>query len=222
VRTLPIAGRSSIPDDAIAVTGNLTATGVTGSGFVSAGPTMTATPATSILNLRKGATRANNLTLRLSGTGTAQLVFVGPSGSSAHLLFDVTGYYRLGDSGAKWYAITPTRLLDTRSANGLTGAFVDAKVRSFQLTGRGTIPVDALAVTANLTAVGPSASGFVGTGPTMTSTPKTSILNVARGQTVANGLTLRTASLGTVGSVFQSPTGGAHVDQVLDVTGYFR
>jgi spore germination protein YaaH len=222
VRTLQVAGRSAIPTDAIAVTGNLTATGASGSGYVSAGPTMTAAPSTSTLNLQRGATRANNVTLRLAAAGSAQLVFVGPAGSSVHLLFDVTGYYRLGDGGAKWYAITPTRLLDTRSGNGLSGQFVDARVRSFQLTGRGTIPVDALAVTANLTAVGPTSAGFVSSGPTMTSSPKTSILNVARNQTVANGLTLRTASLGTVGSVFQSPTSGARIDQVLDVTGYFR
>jgi hypothetical protein len=222
VRTLQVAGRSAIPTDAVAVTGNLTATGASGSGYVSAGPTMTAAPSTSTLNLQRGATRANNVTLRLAAAGSAQLVFVGPAGSSVHLLFDVTGYYRLGDGGAKWYAITPTRLLDTRSGNGLSGQFVDARVRSFQLTGRGTIPVDALAVTANLTAVGPTSAGFVSSGPTMTSSPKTSILNVARNQTVANGLTLRTASLGTVGSVFQSPTSGARIDQVLDVTGYFR
>ena len=222
VRTLQVAGRGSIPSDAIAVTGNLTATGATSSGYVSAGPTMTSTPATSTLNLRKGTTRANNVTLRLSGGGTAGMVFVGSTGAAVHLVFDVTGYYRAGDGGARWYAITPARLLDTRTGNGLAGTFVDAKVRSFQLTGRGTVPVDAVAVTANLTVTGPTASGYVGVGPTMSSTPKTSILNVARNQTVANGLTLRVGELGTIASVFQSATSGARIDQVLDLTGYFR
>ena len=68
---------------------------------------------------------------------------------------------------------------------------VDETVRTFQLTGRGTVPVDAVAVTANLTVTGSTARGYVSIGPTMTATPTTSTINVASGQTLANGLTLR-------------------------------
>jgi hypothetical protein len=149
-------------------------------------------------------------------------VFVGPSGSAVHLLFDVTGYYRLGDGGARWYAITPARVMDTRIGNGLSGAFKDAHVRTLQTVGRGNVPVDAVAVTANLTAIKPTSSGYVGVGPTMSSVPKTSIINVDRGATTANGLTLRVGPAGTTGSVFQSPVSGAGVHVVLDLTGYFR
>ncbi len=221
VRTLQIAGRGGVPADAIAVTGNLTGTGATAGGFVSMGPTMTSSPSTSTLNLGKTAARANNVTLRLGSGGKAGLVFVGPSGSSAHLVFDVTGYYRAGSSGAKWYPVTPVRLLDTRSANGLSGAFVDGSVRGFQLTGRGTVPVDAKAVTANLTVVPPSAAGDAAGGPPMVSRPSTSTINVVSGQTLANGVVLRIGSVGTVGAVFQSSS-GAKAHQVLDLTGYFR
>ena len=220
-RNVQIAGRGSIPSDVVAVTGNLTAVSPTGSGYVSAGPTMTSHPTTSTLNLAKGTTRANNLTLRLGAGGKAGLVFVGPSGTAVHLVFDVTGYYRTGNAGAEWYPVTPVRLLDTRVANGLSGAFADATVRRYQLTGRGSVPVDAVAVTANLTATGGTSAGYISVGPTMDSTPTTSTLNVATGQTAANGLTLRVGAGGTVGAVFR---GGddARIHQVMDLVGYFR
>ena len=129
VRNVQVTGRGSIPADAIAVTGNLTATGATGSGYVSAGPTMTASPKQSTLNLVKGVTRANNVTLRLGAGGRMGLVYIGPRRTSVHLLFDVTGYYRAGDAGAEWYPIDPIRLLDTRVGNGLAGTFRDEVVR---------------------------------------------------------------------------------------------
>ncbi|MEX1171050.1 MAG: glycosyl hydrolase family 18 protein, partial [Chloroflexota bacterium] len=221
VRTLTIAGRGGIPSDAIAVTGNLTATGATGSGYVAAGPTMTSSPTTSTLNLARGRTQANNLTLRLGAGGKVGMVFVGASGTSVHLVLDVTGYYRAGNGGAEWFAVTPTRLLDTRTGNGLAGAFVDQTVRTYQLTGRGTVPVDAVAVTGNLTVTGSTSAGYASTGPTMTAKPSTSTINFVKGQTLANGLTLRIGSVGKVAAVFDGAT-GAKVHQIVDLTGYFR
>ena len=221
VRTVQLAGRGAIPADAVAVTGNLTATGATSNGYVAMGPTMTSTPTTSTLNVRQGRTVANNVTLRLGAGGKAGLVWKGASGSTTHLVFDVTGYYRAGNGGAEWYPINPVRLLDTRSANGLSNMFVDETPRTFQLTGRGTVPVNAVAVTANLTVTGSTAAGYVAIGPSMTSTPATSTINVGSGQTLANGVTLRVGSAGKVGSVFMSAS-GAKTHQVLDLTGYFR
>ena len=221
IRTIQIAGRGTIPTDAVAVTGNLTATGATGSGYVSIGPTMTSRPGTSTLNLARGTTIANNLTLRLATNGKAAMVFVGASRTSVHLIVDVTGYYRAGDAGAEWYPVDPTRLLDTRSGNELSGAFVNAQPRTFQLTGRGSAPVDAVAVTTNLTVTGVAAAGYAAIGPTMTSTPSTSTINLAKGQTLANGLTLRVGAAGTVAAVFKS-SGGATAHKILDLVGYFR
>ncbi|MEO6208458.1 MAG: hypothetical protein ABIP77_10970, partial [Candidatus Limnocylindrales bacterium] len=221
IRTLQIAGRGTIPTDAVAVTGNLTATGATGAGYVSMGPTMTSRPATSTLNLAKGTTIANNLTLRLASNGKVAVIFVGAAGTSVHLVFDVTGYYRAGDAGAEWYPVEPTRLLDTRSGNELSGPFVNAQPRTFQLTGRGSAPVDSVAVTANLTLTNVVAAGYAAIGPTMTSTPSTSTINLAKGQTLANGLTLRVGAGGTVAAVFKS-SGGATAHKILDLVGYFR
>ena len=43
----------------------------------------------------------------------------------------------------------------------------------------------------------------------------------ARGQTLANGLTLRVGTAGTVAAVFKSSI-GATAHKVLDLVGYFR
>ncbi|MGK2851792.1 MAG: hypothetical protein ACSLFN_12885, partial [Candidatus Limnocylindrales bacterium] len=107
------------------------------------------------------------------------------------------------------------------AANGLSGRFVDGTPRAFQLTGRGSVPVDAVAVTANLTVTGATAGGYVSIGPSMTGSPSTSTLNLAKGQTIANGLTLRVGSGGTVGAVFMSAS-GAKAHEILDLVGYFR
>ena len=221
VRTLQIAGRGGIPADATGVTGNLTATGATRNGYVAIGPSMTSTPSTSTLSVRASRTTANNVTLRLGSGGKAGLVFVAASGTTTHLVFDVTGYYKQGNAGAEWYPVSPVRLLDTRSGNGLSGAFVDEKPRTFQLTGRGTVPVDAVAVTANLTVTGATANGYAAIGPSMSAKPSTSTLNVVKGQTIANGVTLRVGSGGKVGSVFMSAS-GAKAHEIVDLTGYFR
>lgn len=221
VRNLLVAGRVSIPADAIGVTGNLAATSATGNGYVAVGPTMTSSPSTSTLNITRGRTMANNVAVKLGPGGKMGIVFRGGTGTSVQLVFDVTGYYKPGSGGAQWYPIAPTRLLDTRVANGLAGMFVDQTVRTFQLTGRGSVPVDALAVTANLTVTGSTSGGYVTAGPTVAAKPPTSTINFLKGQTLANGLTLPIGSAGKVSGVFDGAT-GAKVHQILDVTGYFR
>ena len=76
-------------------------------------------------------------------------------------------------------------------------------------------------MTANLTVVTPSATGYAAVGPTMVSHPSTSTINVVRGQTLANGVVLRIGTVGMVGGVFQSSS-GAKAHQVMDLTGYLR
>jgi hypothetical protein len=84
-----------VPDTATAVTGNLTATGMTAAGFVSLGPDPLPNPPSSTLNFPVGDNRANGVTVALSGTGTLSATYNGgPNGSTTHLIFDVTGYFR--------------------------------------------------------------------------------------------------------------------------------
>ncbi|MGK2852192.1 MAG: S8 family serine peptidase, partial [Candidatus Limnocylindrales bacterium] len=220
VRTLQLAGESPVPTNAVAVSANVTVTGSTAAGYLAVGPSMTSSPSTSTLNFSRGATLANNLTLRIGSGGKVSAVIVGTAGLRADVILDVTGYYLAGEGGAHWYPVASKRLLDTRSAQGLAGRFVDGTPRGFQVAG-GTIPTDARAITGNLTATGATGSGYVAAGPTMSASPTTSTLNLSAGRTVANGLALRLASGGQAAAVFQGPTGSSsHL--ILDVTGYFR
>ena len=49
--------------------------------------------------------------------------------------------------------VTPLRVLDTRDGTGLADRFASGTPRSFQVAGVGTIPDDAIAVTANVTVI---------------------------------------------------------------------
>ncbi len=94
VRTFIVADRGGVPAHALAVTGNLTVTGQTSAGYVSVGPTMIPNPTTSTLNAPRADTRANGLTVKLSSSGRLAAVWTGSPGSTTHLIFDVTGYFR--------------------------------------------------------------------------------------------------------------------------------
>jgi hypothetical protein len=93
-RTFTVSGASSgVPTNAAAVTGNLTVTGQTSSGYLFIGPTATNNPTSSTLNFPVGDDRANAVTVAL-GSGTLSITFVAPSnGPTAQGIFDVTGYF---------------------------------------------------------------------------------------------------------------------------------
>jgi hypothetical protein len=212
-----IAGVAGVPADAIAITGNLTVTGSTTSGYVTLGPITGPTPATSTINVPKGDTRANGVVVPLDRAGKLEAVFVGGSGS-AHLLLDVTGYFVAGDGGARYVSTTPVRALDTRATTPLA----DSVPRAIELGGRTingvTIPDDAVAVTGNLTVVGQTAKGYLALTPTAQSTPTTSTLNFPAGDVRANNATV---PLGANGKVWVVYRGSGSADALLDITGYF-
>ena len=94
-RTFQVTGSGGVPAGAKAVTGNLTVTGQTSSGYLFIGPVATNNPTSSTLNFPAGDDRANAVTVGLSATGTLSITFVAPSnGPTAQAVFDVTGYYR--------------------------------------------------------------------------------------------------------------------------------
>ncbi len=217
-RTFAVAGRGGVPATATAVTGILTVTGSTSGGYVALGPLATATPSTSTLNFPRGDTRATGVTVTLGAGGTLSAVFRGSGGTTA-LVFDVTGYFTPDTSGATYVALTPVRLLDTRTGNGLGGAFVSAVPRTFAVAGRGGVPATATAVTGILTVTGSTSGGYVALGPLATATPSTSTLNFPRGDTRATGVTVTLGAGGTLSAVFRGSGGTTAL--VFDVTGYF-
>jgi hypothetical protein len=219
-RTFDVAGRGGVPADATAVTGNLTVTQQTSEGYLALGPIPDGTPSTSTLNFPVGDTRANNVTVRLSAAGGLSAVFVGTSGARTHVVFDVTGYFREGTAGARFTALNPTRVLDTRDDLGLAGPFQTGDPRTFAVAGEGGVPSGALAVAGNLTVTAQTHSGHVSLGPDADPTPNTSTLNFPVGDTRANGVVVPLGNGGTLSATYVSSSAGT-VELIFDVTGYF-
>ena len=223
--TFAVAGRGGVPDDAIAVSGNLTVTGQTSGGYVTLGPIVGPVPSTSTVNVPKGDTRANGVIVPLDRNGRLEAVYRGTSGATTNLVFDVTGYFVAGDGGSRYQSLAPARFLDTRGATGPTGG---APLRPSEpvavsiggrTVGATSVPSDAVAVTGNLTVTGGTASGYLSLTPTPQASPATSTLNFPKGDTRANNLTVPLGDAGRVWVVYKG-SGTAHA--VLDITGYFR
>lgn len=220
-RAFLVRGRGGVPAGAVAVTGNLTVVGPSSAGFLYVGPVASTSPPGSSLNVPKGDIRAASVTVKLDGGGRLGVVWKGGPGATADVLFDVTGYFVNGGGGATYHPIDAARVLDSRIANGLAGAFQSQTTRTFQATGRGTIPVNAVAVTGGATIVSPTGNGLLIIGPAGTSLGATSTVNLPRGDIRANGLTVRTGPGGALGVVYNGPR-GASANVIFDATGYFR
>ena len=132
----------------------------------------------------------------------------------------MTGYFVPDLSGATYVALTPARLLDSRLGNGLSGTFSDGVPRTFQVTGRGGVPSNAVAVTGNLTVTNQTVAGYVFLGPNPTANPTSSTLNFPVGDNRANGVTVALGAGGTLSATYVAASGTT--DLIFDVTGYFR
>jgi serine protease inhibitor ecotin len=219
-RTFQVTGQGGVPSDAVAVTGNLTVTEQTKAGYVYLGPNPLANPPSSTLNFPLGDNRANGVTVALGGAGTLSATYAAVGGGSTHLVFDVTGYFVPDASGATFVPLSPARLLDTRSGKGLSGVFSAYTPQTFQVTGQGMVPSDAVAVTGNLTVTEQSQLGFVYLGPDPVANPTSSTLNFPLGDNRANGVTVDLGEAGTLSATYAA-VGGGSTHLVFDVTGYF-
>ena len=122
----------------------------------------------------------------------------------------------LADLGAAYHAVTPARLLDTRSAAG--GALGPGVTRDLQVTGAGGIPASGVtAVVLNVAVTTPTASGYLTAFPTGEVRPMASSLNFTPGLTVANTVVAKVGAGGKL-SFFNS-AGSTQV--IVDVAGWF-
>jgi hypothetical protein len=227
VRSFSVAGVKAlgwtsalVPTNAVAVTGNLTVTDATSVGYVALGPTMTASPSTSTVNVAKGTNVANGVTVALK-SGKLQVVWCGTTGSSADVIFDVTGFFTAGAGGLSFYGVTPVRLLDSSKNLGLTGPFKSRTARLFTVGGTSTIPSTAAAIAGNLTLINPSANGWALISPAIVANPTTSTVNASLGHSEANGFDVALGASGKVALEWAGTTGSS-ANLALDVTGYWK
>jgi pimeloyl-ACP methyl ester carboxylesterase len=119
---------------------------------------------------------------------------------------------------ASFYSLLPCRLIDTRGAQAPSLAAGIERV--FAIAGQCGVPVDAKAISVNVTAINASDRGNLRLYPAGAPLPNVSTINYAQSLTRANNALVR---LGTDGSlaVFCAQVSGT-VDLVLDVNGYFK
>ena len=207
--SVKVVGVGGVPSSGVAaVAVNLTGIASDTATFLSAYPGGTSWPGTSSVNLAIGQTHA---TLVVPKVGTDGTVTVYNGAGSTHAIVDVVGYY--SSAGSTFTAVTPSRLIDTRSAGGV---FSDGETRTVQVGGQAGVPADATAVVANVTVTQTSAQGYLSAYPDGAARPATSTLNFSRGETAANrittGLSAGKLDLYLLGS-------SAHV--LVDVVGYY-
>ena len=132
-----------------------------------------------------------------------------------------------GSSSASLFvAVTPVRVVDTRSDLGLNSV-VSGTEQDVMIVGS-VVPVGATAVAMTVTAVDASAQGFVVVrAGDATGNPSTSNLNVAAGGTVASAVTVKLPTVGSgAGAIkvlfdaYGSST--ATTELLIDITGYYE
>jgi hypothetical protein len=216
-RALQILGRNGIPATNVsAVTLNVTVTETTTSGFLTLYPDGANRPNASNLNWTPGTTIANAVTVKVGSNGMVDIFQSGPG--TAQVVVDIAGYYvggTLADAGG-FSAVTPARILDTRSGSG---KLVANEARDLQITGAGGVPASNVsAVVLNVTVTETTSTGYLTVYPSGTARPTASNLNWVPGATIPNLVTVKVGGNGKV-SMYQSGPGTAQV--IVDVAGYY-
>ena len=216
---LDVTGVGGVPETGVtAVVMNVTATGPTSSGFITAWPSGEPRPLVSNLNFVAGQEVPNLVTVKVGANGRVNLF---NSSGDTHVIADVVGYYTptAPQNGGRFTALTPARLLDTRNGTGGVNAALGAtQTINLGVTGVGGVPSTGVtAVALNVTVDQPTGTGYLTVWPAGEARPNASTHNFVPGLTVANLVLAKVGANGQV-SIFNS-AGGTHV--VADVIGYF-
>jgi hypothetical protein len=212
---LTVTGRAGVPTNADAVMLNLTAVRPTATGYLTVHPCGQPRPTTSNVNYFAGDITPNAVLAKI-GTGGKVCIY---TFAATHLLADVNGYVPAGGSPN---TMTPARLLETRPGEiTADGQFQGIGQRpagttvELTVTGRAGVPTNADAVMLNLTAVRPTATGYLTVHPCGQPRPTTSNVNYFAGDITPNAVL---AKIGTGGKVCIYTFAATHL--LADVNGY--
>ncbi|MFT4826141.1 MAG: hypothetical protein ACI9J0_004084 [Cryomorphaceae bacterium] len=216
--TSAMGERVSVPSIARALVLNVTVVNPTAPGYVTVWPCGGTRPLASSLNYGAGEVVPNGVIATVGANGNA--CFFSQSGTD--LVVDVAGWFE----GTAYVGVSPTRLVDTRDGTGGRTGQVDAgspltiQVSNLQVNGASgnsvTTAANMGAVALNVTAVTPSAAGYITVWPCDIPRPLSSNINFSAGQVVANGVLAPVSASGTVCLYSQVPT-----DVVVDMAGWF-
>jgi len=212
-----VANRGEVPGLARNVVLNVTAVGPAAGGYVTVHPCLATTPLASNLNYTASVTAANLVITQVDGSNEVCLY----TSQNTHLIVDVVGYYANDTPGLSWaQSFSPTRLADTRT----TGTTIDGRYQATgQLAAGGVLTVQvanrfptnqAAVATLNITAVGPTAGGYLTVWPCDQTQPTASSLNYIASVNRAVEVLSKLSATGTVCVFTSQPT---HL--IVDITG---
>ncbi|MCU1691087.1 MAG: N-acetylmuramoyl-L-alanine amidase [Frankiales bacterium] len=210
-------GATGVPLGATAVVLNVTGVAPSASTDVRVYPTprtAETVPEVSTLNLVRGRTRANLVTVPVGLDGRVRLR---NSSGTVSLLADLQGFYA-ADGASLFHPVAPVRLLDTRSTRLRT--LGPGQVLDLQVAGERGVPAGAQAVVLGLTGVGASLPTDLRAYPTPASgspVPVVSNVNLRPGGPVAASAVVRVGSSGRVR--FRNAAGA--VALLVDLQGWF-
>lgn len=210
-RRVDLAGLASgMPDDAVAVAVNITATGTTApTSYLSAYATgYTPGRSTSVLNAYRGQDVANLAVVPLADDGSIEVY---NNAGQTDVVLDVQGWYTT-TGGVSFYPLDHRRLT---TGDPVLGA---GQQRLVGAPGRGIeVPADAQALAVNLTsAAGTASTSYVTAYPAGAARPLASNLNTRRGVDLANSAFV---ALGPGGHVLYNNSGSVRL--LEDVQGWF-
>jgi hypothetical protein len=231
VLALKVTGRGGVaPSGVSAVVLNVTVVSPTASSYLTAYPSGTTRPVVSNLNFPRGWVGANNVTVPVGPDGVVDLYNLT---GSTHVVADVLGFYAADNTvlnpygiGGQYQPVVPERLLDTRGAPFATplpggyyvvvpvdyGVDINPHIRAFAV---------------NVTATGPTKSGYLTTWNGVDALPTASTLNFTPHATVPNMAIVPAASCEIDPScaglpsiaVYNGSTGSTNV--IVDIFGFY-
>ena len=211
IRTV-VVGRGGLPSSGVAaVAVTLTVPFPVHPGHLVAWPGVGAAPLASSLNVAPGTIVSNLTVVPVAADGS---IAVQATGGPAPLIVDLVGWAAPGAEAGALTAVTPSRLLDTRSGPALA----DGSTLTVPVLGRAGLPAAGVsAVVVNVTTTASIAAGSLTLYATDVPAPKAPSTVYAGATTRA---TLTTVPVGRDGQLALRDLGGpTHV--VIDVQGYY-
>jgi hypothetical protein len=224
--SVQIAGQGGVPKmtdptPPSAVVLNVTVADATASSYLTVYPTGVTRPLASNLNFIAGQAVPNLVEVALGSDGK---VAVYNFSGTVDVIFDVAGWISTQGkaptpaTAGLYRPLVPGRLMDTRSSFGGSPTLTAGQTVNLQVTGKQNVPATGVsAVVLNVTATGPTASGYLTVFPTGGAQPLASNVNFVPGQTVPNRVVVQVGANGQV-SIFNF---AGRTDVVVDVGGWF-
>ncbi|MDQ1421600.1 MAG: hypothetical protein QOJ52_3562 [Acidimicrobiaceae bacterium] len=222
---LVVAGAGGVPaTGAAAVALNVTVTSPTCQSWLTVFPTAAAVPASSSLNYGDSKTVANLVVVGIGTGGKVSFNVPAACSGGVQVVADVEGWFTAPTATPAvggYTALTPARVLDTRSGlGGTAGPVAGGQVFDLTVDGAGGVPANGVsAVALNVTVTSPTCVGWLTVFPFGLATPPSSNLNYVVGKTIAS-LVMVGVSAGKVSISVPAACGGT-VQVVADIQGWF-